>query len=83
MASVNKTVRDVAARMSAPMPKMGHATHISVEKAKGGYISSTEYRSLNKGETAYIPPVKTVHKTLSSVKQHMAHAFNEADAEET
>lgn len=82
MASLNKTVRETAARMSAPpKPKAGSAHRISVQKAKGGYISETEYKDTHNGPH-YYPPDKAVHKTLSSVKQHMAHAFNEADADE-
>lgn len=81
MASLNKTVRETAAKMSAPPKKGGTASRISVQKAKGGYISETEYKSSDEGPH-YYPPDKAVHKTLSSVKSHMAHAFNEADADE-
>jgi len=83
MASLNKTVRDTAVKMSTPTPSIkGAAQRISVEKAKGGYISTTEFKGLHSGPTEYTAPVKAVHKNLSSVKQHMAHAFNVADAEE-
>lgn len=82
MASVNRTVRETAASMSkAPAPKLGHAERISVEKAKGGFISSTTFKNANSGPH-YIPDSKAVHKNLASVKQHMAHAFNVDDAEE-
>lgn len=82
MASVNRTVRETAAKMSStPAPKKGTATRISVQKAKGGYISETEYKSTHEGPH-YMSPEKAVHKTLSSVKQHMAHGFNVDDAEE-
>lgn len=82
MASLNKTVRDTASAMSAaPSGKKGTASRISVQKAKGGYISETEYKSSHEGPH-YYPPDKAVHKNLSSVKSHMAHAFNEADADE-
>lgn len=83
MASLNKTVRDTAASMSKPPQagKKGGASRISIQKAKGGYISETEYKSSHEGPH-YYPPDKAVHKTLSSVKQHMAHAFNDADADE-
>lgn len=82
MASVNKTVRETAAKMkSAPAPKMGHAERISVEKAKGGFISETTFKNANSG-MHYQSPTKAVHKNLASVKQHMAHGFNIDDAEE-
>jgi hypothetical protein len=82
MASVNKTVRDVAAKMSAPpAPKKGQGKRVSVEKMKGGYLSETTYKGSHEGPH-YYPPDKAVHKNLSSVKQHMAHAFNDADADE-
>jgi hypothetical protein len=84
MATVNRTVRETAAKMTAPKvtaPKAGTATRISVQKAKGGYISETEYKNTHEGPH-YNPPEKAVHKTLSSVKQHMAHGFNVDDAEE-
>lgn len=83
MTSLNKTVRETAAQMSkAPAPKKGSAQRISVQRAKGGYISETEYKETHEGPH-YYPPEKAVHKTLSSVRQHMAHAFNDADADET
>lgn len=82
MASLNKTVRDTAARMSAAPPqKKGSANQISVQKAKGGYISETTYKGTHEGPH-YYPPDKAVHKNLASVKSHMAHAFNDADADE-
>ena len=83
MASLNRTVRDTAASMSAPKPRSlrGAATQISVQRAKGGYISETSYKGTHEGPT-YTPPVKAVHKNLSSVHSHMAEAFNDADAKE-
>jgi len=82
MASLNKTVRDTAARLSAPPIKKGRASRISVQAAKGGYISETEYKGTHEGPH-YYPPDKAIHKNLASVKQHMAQAFNDADADET
>lgn len=84
MASVNKTVRETAAKMgsaSAPAPKKGTAERISVQKAKGGYISETSYKNSHEGPH-YYEPQKAIHKNLASVKQHMAHGFNVDDAEE-
>lgn len=82
MASVNRTVRETAASMSkAPAPKKGTATRISVQKAKGGYISESEYKGSENG-MHYTSPEKAIHKNLASVKQHMAHGFNVDDAEE-
>lgn len=83
MASVNKTVRDTATSMAkqVAMPKQGSATHIFVQKAKGGYISETSYKGTHKGPH-YMSPTKAVHKNLASVKSHMSHAFNDADADE-
>ena len=80
MASVNKTVRDTAASMSKPS-RLGVATGMSVQKAKGGYISETSYKSTHEGPH-YTQPVKAVHKDLESVHDHMAHAFDDADADE-
>jgi hypothetical protein len=79
MASLNKTVRETAAKMSAPAKPKGPASRVSVERVKGGYVAETHH-----GEAAmhYYPPVKSVHKNLRSVKSHMAHAFNDADADE-
>lgn len=84
MATLNKTVRDTAAKMAQPqntLGRAGQAERVSVEKAKGGFISSTEYKGANNG-IHYNSPVKAVHKNLASVKQHMAHAFNTDDADE-
>jgi len=80
MATLNKTVRETAARMSTPSKPKGPATRVSVERVKGGYITDTHHDSSM--EPHYYPPTKAVHKNLRSVKQHMAHAFNDADADE-
>lgn len=80
MASLNKTVRETAAKMSAPAKPKGPATRVSVERVKGGYITDTHHDSNT--DMHYISPVKAVHKNLRSVKSHMAHAFNDADADE-
>lgn len=80
MASLNKTVRETAHKMSAPSKPKGPATRVSVERVKGGYITDTHHDSAN--EPTYYPPAKAVHKNLRSVKSHMAHAFNDADADE-